>query len=138
VSYQRLEDLKSYRIGYMFGGAATRVLEQAGLSIEYVNLHGQNIRKLYLERIDLLVMEDTGGWASIKEIYPEDVSSFDQTNKVILEVSVDVVFKKENDALLRQLQTGLEKIKMNGTYVEIVRRYYSHGTIPQNIIDYIN
>lgn len=138
LSYQRLEELKSYKVGYMFGGAASRLLDDAGLSVDYVNDRDQNTRKLYLGRIDLLVTEGTGGWASIAKLYPTQLADFEKSDQIILDAPGNVIFKKENTELFANFQKGLAEIKKNGTYMKIVQRYFPPDGIPKGILDYIN
>lgn len=133
--YVHLEELKGFKIGYMYGGACTSLLENAGLKIEKVNDRNQNTRKLFLGRIDLLVTESLGGWASIKKLYPEKMNTFEISENIILQAPGCIILKKDQKKLIQSFQQGFKAIKQNGTYHKILTQYFEHHKIPKKILD---
>ncbi len=121
--YTRLEDLKDYRIGYLNGGAASSLLEKAGLIIQYVNDRDQNTEKVFLGRLDLMVTETTGGWESIKRLYPLQQKKFSISEQVILDAPGYAIFNKNQPQLIQRFQAGLDTIKSDGTFQILLNSY---------------
>jgi len=137
LEYENLEDLKGYKIGYMYGGACNYLLEKAGLTVEKVNDRDQNTKKLFLGRIDLLVTESIGGWTSIRKLYPGEIDEFAMAEKIIMDAPGCIIFKKDQQELIQAFQRGFSVIKKNGTYLGIVNRYYDQQKIPERVLEFI-
>jgi len=76
-----LKDLKPFRIGGVIGYSYTSTFTKAGLKVQYVPLDENNVGKLYLNRIDLAVMDLLVGWNLIRELYPNEIDIFGTLDK---------------------------------------------------------
>lgn len=121
--FERLEDLKAYRLGGVTGYFYEKSFENAGLHVDYVNKEIYALEKLKMGRIDLMPVNERVGWNLIKTHFPEDVRKFKvlpnplSVNPLHLIVSKDYPGSKEllerfNRALRQCIQKGLIKIEM--------------------------
>jgi polar amino acid transport system substrate-binding protein len=121
--FERLEDLKAYRIGGVTGYFYEELFRKIGLSVDYVNKEINAMEKLKLGRIDLMPVNERVGWSLIKTHFPDDTHKFKTLDNPLsisplrLIVSKDYPESKElldrfNKALKRCIQKGLIKIEM--------------------------
>lgn len=75
-SYEKLKDLRSFRVGGIRGYYYTDPLAQAGVKVDFVPEDEQNLMKLHAGRIDLAVFDSVLGWTLIKKIYPNEIGDF--------------------------------------------------------------
>ena len=130
MSFEKLEDLRDYKIGGLLGTWYEPYFKDAGLQTEYVNAMDQNVQKLALGRIDLTVEEENTTWLLIRNLYPNETDQFATLEKpleqpgVINELSLLVSRGYPNSAeLLKQFNTGLAAIRANGTFKQILEKY---------------
>ena len=130
ITYNALEDLRSYKIGALLGSWYVTTFSNAGLQVEYVSTNDQNVQKLALGRIDLMIEEENTVWSVIRKLYPNDVNQFATLDKpldqpgVVNDLSLMVSRTYPNSAeLLQQFNTGLAAIRANGTYDQILAKY---------------
>jgi polar amino acid transport system substrate-binding protein len=120
--YERLEDLKSYRVGGVTGYFYEKAFQKAGLSVDYVNKEIYAMEKLKMGRIDLMPVNKQVGWNLIKTHFPDDAHKFNilanplSVSPLSLIVSKDYPGSKEllerfNTAIQRCIQKGLIKIE---------------------------
>ena len=130
MPFEKLEDLRNYKIGGLLGSWYEPYFKEAGLQVEYVNTTDQNIQKLALGRIDLTVEEENTTWLLIRKLYPNETNQFATLEKpleqpgVVNELSLIVSRSFPNSAeLLKQFNTGLAAIRANGTFKQILEKY---------------
>ena len=130
MPFEKLEDLRNYKIGGLLGSWYEPYFKNAGLQVEYVNATDQNIQKLALGRIDLTVEEENTTWLLIRKLYPNEVDQFATLEKpleepgVVNELSLIVSRSYPNSTeLLKQFNTGLAAIRANGTFKQILEKY---------------
>ncbi len=126
VTWNKLEDLKNYRIGGVLGYFYKEEFEVAKLDVQYVTKEIMNIKKLILDRIDLAPINEPVGWDLIKTHYPDRVDKFATLEKAHQESLLHLMVLKTDPAsmqLLEKFDLALRKIKANGKYQQIVERY---------------
>jgi polar amino acid transport system substrate-binding protein len=130
LTFEKLEDLRGYKVGGLLGSWYQEAFEEAGLQVEYVSSSEQNVEKLVRGRIDLMIEEENSVWHLIRELYPDEVSQFATLEKpleqpgVVNDLSLMVSRSyPESAKILEQFNTGLAAIRANGTYRKILERY---------------
>jgi polar amino acid transport system substrate-binding protein len=130
IPFDKLEDLRGYRIGGLLGSWYDKQFAEAGLQVEYAADMEQTFQKLYLGRIDLAIEAEATCWAVIKKLYPDEVDKFgtlekplvDPANPNELRLMVSRDYPKAA-ALMQQFNAALQTIKDNGTYQQILDQY---------------
>ena len=74
--FQRIEDLKAYRLGGTAGYFYEEIFQKAGLTVDYVNKEINSIEKLKIGRIDLTPVNERVGWHLIKTHFPDQAQQF--------------------------------------------------------------
>jgi polar amino acid transport system substrate-binding protein len=130
MPFEKLEDLRNYKIGGLLGSWYEPYFKNAGLQVEYVNATDQNVQKLALGRIDLTVEEENTTRLLIRKLFPNEADQFATLEKpleqpgVVNELSLLVSRGYPNSAeLLKQFNTGLAAIRANGTFKQILEKY---------------
>jgi ABC-type amino acid transport substrate-binding protein len=136
IEYQYLSELKNYRIGYIQSGSLLKALDDANIKPILVKDIATNSRKLQTKRIDMFIATELGGWGAIKKKYPRDVEKFAMTPKPILNFigSGDIVFPHKNSRLKEIFELGFSQLKNNGTYFNILEKYYGKKNIPKELL----
>ncbi|OPX54623.1 extracellular solute-binding protein, family 3 [Oceanospirillum multiglobuliferum] len=134
IAYQALSELQIYNIGNVRGSSTTPVVTDAGLNIQWVSKLELNFRMLNADRIDFAIGGETAGWALIGKLFPDSVNKFTTVKKPILTVPIGLVFHKNQTGLIEKFNQGLDTILANGTYYEILERYYSKAQIAENLL----
>ena len=131
--FNSYEDLQKYNIGGVLGYFYKEEFDKAGLDVEYVRSVKQNLKKLLKGRIDLVPIADYAGWYLISKNHPEDHYRFDTIDYDLPakkasseEIGSRVMVLKDNpkaDFIIQTYNRGLKKIKQNGVYQKILRKY---------------
>lgn len=137
VSFDTLEDLKGYKIGYIRGGGLTPLFQKANIEPDWVTDLAQNAKKLFLGRIDMHAATELAGWGIIQKLYPENVNAIAMTEKPIHTIDGHIIFSKNQHALKQQFERGFKIIQKNGTYLKVLKRYYGERQIPEKAIKLI-
>ena len=124
ISYEQLGDLKKYKVGSIRGSATTPLLEKAGITTELVAELDQNFKKLDAGHIDLTIAVDLTGRNMLKKIFPDSADDFSIVEKPVLSTTTSLTFLKEQSGPMLSFKQGLDRILENGTFYEIVERYY--------------
>lgn len=134
IGFARLADLRGYSFGNVRGSSSQRTLDKAGLKTDLVHNIRLNFLKLNAGRFDFAVAFRVTGEYLLWELFPEKASEFSYTENPIQQMTLAVIFQKQNGGLKERFVRGLEKIAHNGTYTAILKRYYMHGIVPDEII----
>ncbi len=134
MPFEKLEDLRSYKIGGLLGSWYEPSFKAAGLQVEYVAAIEQNLEKLSLGRIDLTIEEENSVWYLIRKDYPEQVDQFAMLEKPVeqpgvvndLSLMVSRGYPKSAE-LLEKFNAGLAAIRANGIYQQILEKYQLAG-----------
>ena len=127
ITYQQLTDLKPYKIGVLRGAAHGKEFDAADfLNKEEATHYGQNIRKLLVDKIDLMA----GPGDVIKYIIKRDFPLFVDkivvvnpplsTNKIYFGFSKKVAGYQE---LINEFSKGFALIKKEGTYYWLAKKH---------------
>lgn len=126
IEFVDMHDLKRYTVG---GGTSYRhedMLRDLGLTIEYLPCEDQNIRKLFLGRLDLLPLDETAGLYNIRRVYPRRVHHFAFAEKPLTQDSLHLMISTEypcSTRIEREFSQAFKRIKDNGVYRDICTRY---------------
>ena len=127
ITFQQLTDLKPYKIGVLRSAAHGKEFDAADfLHKEEVTNYGQNIRKLLVDKIDLMAGPRDVINYIIKRDYPLFVDKIVvvnpplSTNKVYFGFSKKVAGHQE---LLKAFTEGFKLIKNDGTFYYLAKKH---------------
>lgn len=126
ITYDKLQDLLSFRVGGVLGYWYEAPFKEAGLQTEYVSSDELNIQKLYLGRVDLAASEELVGWALIKKLYPQEVDQFATVDKPLNEDPLRLLVSRKYPAsaeLIQKFNAALKTINENGIMQQILIKY---------------
>ncbi len=127
ISYQQLTDLKPYKIGVVRGAAHGKEFDAADfLKKEEVTHSGQNIRKLLVDKIDLMAGPKDVIKFIIKRDYPLFVDKIVVVNPPLSTNKIYFGFSKKvsrHQELIKAFSKGLKLIKNNGTYYYLAKKH---------------
>jgi len=139
IHFSKLEDLKKYgRIGNVRGSSTTKIVQKAGLKIDWADSLKCNFKKLNGNRFDIAISIQIAGWNTLEHLYPDRIDEFDCCQKTIFEIPISVTFRKKNKAIYDEFMDGLKTIANNGKYREVLERYYENKKIPDKIVALLN
>lgn len=124
IHIQTLADARPYRIGTGRAYAAKENLLQAGIPddhIEEVTIDVQNIKKLFAQRIDLVLTIDVVFLALLRQ----EGHSIDEVEAFRVDgMSMYYAFNKNTaDQVIQQFQQTLDRLKQAESYKELVKKY---------------
>jgi len=139
INYQDLSEISQYKVGYIRSGSMLKVLNEAGIKPQLVKDLATNSRKLKTQRIDMFVATELGGWGAIKKKYPDTVNEFAMMPRPILDIlgSGDIIFPVKHGHLQDIFERGLFQLKKNGSYRQLLEKYYGKGNIPTYLMPLI-
>lgn len=124
ITYTKLEDLKQYHIGVVLGYINTAEFDAADyLQKETVNSDEQNIQKLLLGRIDLIVIDKFVAQYLIKTSIPEAADVLEFMEPPLLEQPLHVIFSRQVASSTQKLQefnAALKTMREDGTLERIL------------------
>lgn len=123
--WKKLEDFKKYKIGGTIGYWYLEDFKNIGLSADISNTDEDNIRKLYIGRIDFFIIDEIAGWEIIKKLYPESIEKFSTLEKEESKRGLYLMLSKKNsksERVIRIFNEGLKKLKESGEYEEILKK----------------
>jgi len=133
-SIRGVEDLADLRIGILQGTLLDRAYFKR-LGIKFEESHSQQslFKKLRLGRLDLVIEIDQVGEAVIQKLFPAEADAF---GAVPLEHSaspIAIMLAEQQSggaAIAADYRRGLNRIIEDGTYQEILERYYTPDQLP--------
>jgi len=127
IHVSTLEDLPPYTIGVGKGYAAVDDLLRAGVSHDKIDDTGtdvQNIRKLFLDRIDFVVGNDV----MIAYALQQEGHQWDEVEQVLIlndQYEFWFAFNKNIEkTMIQRFQDAFDQVKQNGQYADIVKSYF--------------
>jgi polar amino acid transport system substrate-binding protein len=126
ISFDSLDDLKSYTIGLVRGYAVPPGFDEAGLKTFLGDNDEMNLRKLYRGRVDLVLIDRIMAQYIIDKKLPEAASELEWLDPAIhVDTQHLVISKKtpDHDAILADFNKGLATMKADGTMKEIMARH---------------
>lgn len=124
--WKDLRSFRPYQIGGVLGYWYEISFKNEGLNVHYVTTDIQNIYKLMRGRIDFTLIDELVGWRIIKKVYPKQKLAFAVSKRPESYSAFHLmVSRKYSNAktLTKIFNKGLKKIKKNGTYQKIFRKY---------------
>jgi len=125
IFFTELNSLKSYVIGLVRGGSFPKIFREADyLTKEEVNTHEQNVEKLLLGRIDLIITQKR----VIQSIMHSDFQG--RTNEIeilsppfSIQKAYAMISKKHphSESLIDDFNKGLNSMKNDGTYQKLLQ-----------------
>jgi polar amino acid transport system substrate-binding protein len=131
-TYDKLADLNKYRIGTVRGSSSVTLLKKSGIEPDFARNLEINFNKLLAGRIDLCVALELPATYIISRLSPSQQSRIAKIDKPLMSISVDFIVNRNNPgsaSLFKKVKKGLQLIKNNGTYQDIVQRYYGKHEI---------
>jgi len=125
ITYSDLSEFKSNIIGTIRGSAGEEKLKEAGLTVDPVTTHEQNLRKLLLNRLDLIEGDQFVMSGLMKKI-PEYQGKIRQVSPpLIITQLYNLITKARPDHALvvTDFNRGLQEILADGTFDTIVKKY---------------
>ncbi len=127
ITYQQLTDLKPYKIGVLRSAAHGKEFDTADfLNKEEATHYGQNIRKLLVDKIDLIAGPRDVIKFIIKRDYPLFVDKIEAVNPPLSMNKIYFGFSKKvagYQELLKAFAKGLALIKKDGTYYWLAKKH---------------
>lgn len=127
VKYDKLADLKKYKIGVLSGSFYEEDLKKAGINCQTTDSDDQTIQMLKNGRIDFILSDAVTSYSVISKLYPKDINDFKPLKKTYLDkipnaILVSRKYKDYKD-VLKKFNDGLVAIKKSGTYDKILKKY---------------
>jgi polar amino acid transport system substrate-binding protein len=127
ITFDALDDMRPYRIGVLNGSGVMRYLSEPGtLTLDKNHSHQGSARQLHRRRIDVWGIVDLTGMLFIRRLFPEE-QAFYACSAPFKRGDISLAVSRKADPgmhYLRSFQQGLAIIKTNGTYMDIMARYY--------------
>ncbi|MBS1169267.1 MAG: uncharacterized protein H6R01_185 [Burkholderiaceae bacterium] len=127
LKYSHLSDLRELHIGALSSSGIMGYLQRTG----NLRLHGNTTheglsRQLQAGRIDLWATVDLTGYHYMRSVFGGEAENFDHTASFN---RGDVSFvcsrtRDPNGVYIRQFADGLARIKRDGTFIQIMAKYY--------------
>lgn len=126
IQIATIEDAKSYRIGAGLGYSVVNDLLKSGIDrkqIQEVSTERQNIKKLFHQRVDLLAFQDLVLAYALKQ-EGHQIREVEQVLVVGERKQYYYCFNKDTDErIIREFQQALDRIKQEGIYDTILKKY---------------
>jgi polar amino acid transport system substrate-binding protein len=135
LNLKKVSDLKGKTVGAIRGTGSIAVLQNAGAILDVANDKGLLIDKLATGRYDIAVVGDLTGLDTLQERFPEKVGSYKY--ELAYSSPIDLIFSKKypgSNEIKNKYDSGIAKIKADGTYMRIVEKYYPKGNINKNTL----
>jgi len=127
VPYSDIGDLTGHGIGVLRGSGIMRFLEMSrSLNLVSNSFHEGSARQLQLGRIDFWAIVDLTGMMYMRKLFPDEAAHFKFTPP-FNRGDVSLVCSKKTDpdnAYREKFREGLAAIKANGTYMQLMAKYY--------------
>lgn len=127
ITFKTLDDMQKYRIGALNASGVFRFLTLAGgLTLEPAVANESSAQQLALRRIDLWAASDLAGQATLQTLFPGEITHYPHTRAFnVGEIFVAFSRKLDPDGEIgRRFRSGLATIKADGTYMNIMAKYY--------------
>lgn len=126
ISFNKLEDLRPYSVGIVLGYANSEKFEQAQLKTEAVETESQNIGKLLLNRIDLVLIDKGVGRYILNTKYADKSSRVEWMPPAIEVANQYLMISKKTDEYQQKLDdfnTGLNILIEHNIVEKIMKKH---------------
>lgn len=124
--YNKLNDLKDYKIAGVLGYYYKEMFEKAKLKIFYTHSEEHAFKNLYNMQVDLVPINELVGWQIIQTKYPHNTKFFKTIEKPFNVDRLHLLFLKNNkksDIIIKKFNKGLLIIKRKRIYQKILNKY---------------
>jgi polar amino acid transport system substrate-binding protein len=126
-------DLKGKIVGAVRGTGSVLVLQKAGATVDIADDKDLLMKKLVAGRYDIAVIADLTGLYSLQTLNKIDDFGYEP----LYSSPLDLMFSKANPGsvdLKAKYNSGLAKIKADGTFMKILRKYYPNGQVNKDAL----
>jgi polar amino acid transport system substrate-binding protein len=123
-------DLKGKTVGVIRGTGSVAKLQKAEAVLDVANDKDQLIQKLVSGRNDIAVVGDLTGLGTFQEQVPEKAGNYKY--ELVYNSPIDLIFSQKNPRSIEiktKYDSGIAKIKADGTYMKILAKYYPKGEV---------
>lgn len=128
LTFDQYSDLRSYRIGYVFGYAYPDAFyDEPNLILIKGYSDKENVTRLLTGAVDLVVIDEFQGTHLLKQLAPDKAKLYDtlpkplSINQQYLMVSKSI---KHAQTLIERFNQGLAQIKQDGTFEELLKKHH--------------
>lgn len=138
VSFNKLSDLKDYKIGALTNSKWTIKLlqEGAGLNLDFAPGNNMNIKKLYGERIDLLPLSHIAAMSVIESVFHDKKEEFGLTKPFGI-TSVCLIFSIKypgNQNVIDDVRKKIAETDIRAILQKYFGKYFQEGIIPAYMV----
>ncbi|MBF0303138.1 MAG: transporter substrate-binding domain-containing protein [Desulfamplus sp.] len=126
VVWEKYEDLKKYKIGGIAGYWYEKTFQCAGIKLDLAVSDELGMKKLQMDRFDLLATDELVGWTLIKTLFPSDINNFAVVKKPLNNDELRFMVSRtypDAQAITKKVNEALKRIKNKGIYSEILKKY---------------
>ena len=127
LAFESLADMAQYRIGVLRGSGIMKFLEKTReLTFYPGSAHEGAAKQLQQRRIDAWAIVDLTGLMVMNSLFPDEAAHYRYSRAFNLgDVSLVCSKKRDpEDKYGTKFRAGLASIKKNGTYMQIMAKYY--------------
>jgi ABC-type amino acid transport substrate-binding protein len=135
LGLRNASDLKGNTVGVVLGTGSVTVLQKAGVTIDGAPDKDSLMKKLVAGRQTIAVVADLTGLYALQESFPNKVD--DYKYEMVYSSPIDLIFSKNNFRsveLRNKFNSGISKIKADGTFMKTLTKYYPKGQINKSIL----
>jgi ABC-type amino acid transport substrate-binding protein len=128
-------DLRGNTVGVVLGTGSVTVLQKAGVAIDGAPDKDLLMKKLVVGRENIAVIADLTGLYALQAAFPDKVDAYKY--EMVYHSPIDLIFSKKNprsNELRDKFNSGISKIKADGTFMKILAQYYPKGQINRSIL----
>ena len=135
--FKSLHELNGKKVGLLKGASMNEnMLERYGIILETSYSQASLFKKLKLGRLDYVLAIDLVAKDVIQKNFPNEAQDFIPIDIKGLSSPISIMIAQEQkDArfYVKKFREGLKTIILNGTYENIVKKYYESKTLPSHL-----
>ena len=139
LQFKSINDIKGMRIGILKGTLIDKsYFKQEGILFKESYSHESLFKKLKLGRIDMVIEIDLVSQLTINKFFENEMDNFVPIHISNASNPIAIMLGEELpnvESIAQRYRTGLEKIIQDGTYHDILQKYYNNGVLPDNWFD---
>jgi polar amino acid transport system substrate-binding protein len=133
-TWRTLEDFRGYNMGAVNGYWYIPAFERAGLRLDYANSDLLNMKKLQLQRIDFIVVDEVVANQLLRDNFsPAEVASVAMLDKPESVATFHLMISRaypNHAQLTEELNQGLAILRAKNAYLPVLQRY----GLPSNFV----
>jgi polar amino acid transport system substrate-binding protein len=136
INWNQLTDFKPYKIGTVLGSPLADKLKPLGVKVESTPTLEAGIKKLFNRRIDIMEGAGVANQYMVKQLYPESLDDYAETEKALMRMDIGFIHWKDNaeaTAKLKKFLIGWERIKRNGVFLNIQQKHWGKN-VPDSVL----